>query len=103
MATVQIPAEQRFVLSGVSWPEYVGFGDLLGERHVRVTYDRGEMEFMTLSPEHERVKHFGQCDRSSRRDSYTAFGVVAREGKWHRLRPIIGLLERGAARRLGRA
>lgn len=56
MATVEIPAEQRLVLSCISWPAYVGFTDLLGERHVRVTYDRGEMEFMTLSPEHERAK-----------------------------------------------
>lgn len=56
MATVEIPAEQRFVLSGISWPAYVAFGDLLDERHVRLTYDRGELEFMTLSPEHERTK-----------------------------------------------
>jgi Uma2 family endonuclease len=57
MATVQIPAEQRFVLHAVDWPTYVGFSDQLGERHVRVTYNRGVMEFMTLSPEHERDKH----------------------------------------------
>lgn len=56
MATVQVPVEQRFVLSGMDWPAYVAFSDLLGERHVRVTYDRGELEFMTLSPEHERSK-----------------------------------------------
>ncbi len=56
MSTVQIPTEQRFVLSGVDWDTYVGFSDLLGEWHVRVTYDRGAMEFMTLSPEHERSK-----------------------------------------------
>jgi len=56
MATATIPVEQRFVLSGIDWPAYVTFGDLLGERHVRLTYDRGALEFMTLSPEHERAK-----------------------------------------------
>jgi Uma2 family endonuclease len=57
MATVHAPAEQRFRLSGIDWPSYVAFSDLLGERHIRVTYDRGEMELMTVSPEHERSKH----------------------------------------------
>jgi len=56
MSTVAIPCEQRFVLSGINWRAYVTFGDLLDERHVRVTFDRGELEFMTLSPEHERAK-----------------------------------------------
>jgi Uma2 family endonuclease len=56
MSTAQIPAEQHFVLSCIDWPTYVGFSDLLGERHVRVTFDRGEMEFRTLSPEHECSK-----------------------------------------------
>jgi Uma2 family endonuclease len=53
---VQVPAEQRFVLSGINWPTYVAFGNLLGERHIRLTYDRGEMELMTVSPRHERSK-----------------------------------------------
>jgi Uma2 family endonuclease len=57
MATVAIAAEQRFVLSAIDWPAYVGFGDLLGERPVRLTYDGWNLEFMTLSPEHERSKH----------------------------------------------
>jgi Uma2 family endonuclease len=55
-STVQIPTEQRFVLSCVNWDAYVAFSDRLGERHVRVTFDRGELELMTLSPEHERAK-----------------------------------------------
>jgi Uma2 family endonuclease len=57
MGTVSIPAEQRFVLSGITWPAYVAFADLLDGQHVRVTYDRGRLEFMTPSPEHERSKH----------------------------------------------
>ncbi len=56
MATVELPAEQRFLLSAVDWPAYVGIGDLLGERHVRLTFDGWSLEFMTLSPEHERSK-----------------------------------------------
>lgn len=54
--TAPAPPEQRFRLSAVSWETYVLFSDGLGPRHVRVTYDRGEMELMTLSSEHERAK-----------------------------------------------
>jgi Uma2 family endonuclease len=56
MATVTVPAEQRFRISGIDWPTYVKFSDLLPERRIRITYDRGVMELMTLSPEHERAK-----------------------------------------------
>jgi Uma2 family endonuclease len=56
MANAEIPTEQRFVLDGIDWKAYIAFGDMLGERHVRVTYDRGRLEFMTLSFEHERMK-----------------------------------------------
>jgi len=54
MATVQLPPEQR---RKVSWETYVRFSDNAGQRHVRITYDRGEMEVMTLSFEHESHKH----------------------------------------------
>jgi hypothetical protein len=59
MSTTEVPAsaEERRRFSGVSWPDYVAFSDGLGERHIRVTYDQGEMEVMTVSPEHERSKH----------------------------------------------
>src|SRR5262245_26961457 len=56
MATVQVPAEQRFRLSCIDWPTYVLYSDGLGPRHIRVTYDHGEMELMTLSSEHEYDK-----------------------------------------------
>jgi Uma2 family endonuclease len=56
MATAEVSAEQRFVLSGVDWKAYVGLGDLLGERHVRLTYDGRNLELMTLSSEHENNK-----------------------------------------------
>lgn len=57
MSVASISIEQRLVLSNISWAQYVGYSDLLGERHVRVTYDGARMEIMTVSPEHERAKH----------------------------------------------
>ena len=59
MSIVSAPSRaQRFRLDGVSWRAYEGllraFED---ERHLRITYDRGSLEIMTLSPRHERPKH----------------------------------------------
>jgi Uma2 family endonuclease len=56
MATVHKTHEQHFRLSLIDWPTYVMYSDGLWDRHVRVTYDQGEMEFMTVSSEHERGK-----------------------------------------------
>jgi Uma2 family endonuclease len=56
MSTATLPTEQHLRLSSVDWRTYVALGDLLGERPIRFTYDRGELEIMTLSPEHERLK-----------------------------------------------
>lgn len=56
MSTLLARAEQRLRLSAVPWESYVLYSDSLGERHVRVTYDRGEMEIMTLSSKHEGNK-----------------------------------------------
>src|SRR5438874_7623794 len=59
MATVQSPGEQRLVLYGVSWPEYGRVLRALAERPgVRLTYDRGTLELMTLSLEHESLVRF---------------------------------------------
>jgi Uma2 family endonuclease len=63
MSTVEAPAPvrtepvQRFVLHNVSWEEYGKFLEAIGENHVRVTYDRGRIEFMSPLPIHERYKH----------------------------------------------
>ncbi len=58
MATVASPPpEQRLRLSQVPWDNYLRISDGMGPRHVRVTYDQGEMEIMTLSYEHENRKH----------------------------------------------
>jgi Uma2 family endonuclease len=56
MATVGAPTEQRFLLQGVRWKDYLAILDALEERHVRVTYDRGNLELMTISPLHEFSK-----------------------------------------------
>jgi Uma2 family endonuclease len=56
VSTVQIPEEQRLRLSLIPWETYVAYSDGLGPRHIRVTYDRQEMEVMTLSPRHENRK-----------------------------------------------
>jgi len=49
--------EQRLLLHGISWDEYVALGEILKDRPgLRMTYDRGNLEFMTTSTEHERFK-----------------------------------------------
>jgi Uma2 family endonuclease len=59
MATVQAPSEQRLTLYGVSWPEYRRMLRAFSERpSVRMTYDRGTLELMTLSLEHESLVRF---------------------------------------------
>jgi Uma2 family endonuclease len=54
MSTVLSPSEQHFVLYGVPWHTYGrllrAFADHPG---VRLTYDQGTLELMTLSHEHE--------------------------------------------------
>jgi Uma2 family endonuclease len=57
MSTVSVPPEQRLVLGGVSWQTYLRVLRAFDDRHLRITYDRGALELMTLSPEHERFKH----------------------------------------------
>lgn len=49
---VSIPEEQRFLLRGVDWDTYRKISEALTGRHVRLTYSRGTLEFMTISPLH---------------------------------------------------
>ncbi len=44
------------VLGDVSWDDYRAIREALRERPVFLTYDRGTLEIMTLSPKHERFK-----------------------------------------------
>ncbi len=49
-----LPPETPLALTEIGWDEYVRITDEIGERPgVRVTYDQGRLEIMTLSPEHE--------------------------------------------------
>ena len=59
MATAQHLPQQRLILYGVSWQEYGRMLRAFAERpSLRVTYDRGALELMTLSLEHESLVRF---------------------------------------------
>ncbi len=47
--------DQRFRLGAVDWPSYRAIADALRGRHVRVTYDRGTLELMTISRWHAQL------------------------------------------------
>ena len=50
------PAEQRMRLSGISWETYERLlAEHEGRQSPRFTYDRGELEIMVISFEHERA------------------------------------------------
>ncbi len=50
--------EQRVVLGGISWDSYLGLDQALGDDRPspRLYYLEGELEIMTTSNEHERIK-----------------------------------------------
>ena len=51
------PGEQRLLLDGLTYKDYVLLSDVLGHRPgLRLTYLRGTLEIMTLSPLHEHFK-----------------------------------------------
>lgn len=45
--------EQRIVLDAIPWKTYLRFLREFDGRHIRLTYDRGTLEIMTVSFEHE--------------------------------------------------
>jgi len=49
-------ASRRIALRGVDWADYQAVRNALGDRSVRMTYDRGVLEIMTPLPIHERYK-----------------------------------------------
>jgi Uma2 family endonuclease len=54
MKTVKSPAEHRVILHNTSWETYERLMKERGESRVpRFAYDRGELEIMSPSPEHE--------------------------------------------------
>jgi Uma2 family endonuclease len=60
MATVAVPrspiveGEQRFLIPRVGWDGYQALLDLIGDRPIRLTYDRGDVELMSPLYSHER-------------------------------------------------
>jgi len=50
------PPEQIVQLSGISWQTYEALLAEIGDRQIRLTYNRGNLEIMVPSPEHERFK-----------------------------------------------
>ena len=51
-----LEGEQRVLLRGVGWEGYEALLRLVGDGHVRVTYDRGDAELMSPSLDHEGFK-----------------------------------------------
>ncbi|HEX3316197.1 MAG TPA: Uma2 family endonuclease [Gemmataceae bacterium] len=49
MIATQERAEQRFLLSSVSWHGYETLLREIGDRHLRITFDNGDLELMTPS------------------------------------------------------
>jgi len=47
-----MPDGQRLLLRGVNWASYRKISEALTGRHVRLTYDRGNLEFKTISTIH---------------------------------------------------
>lgn len=59
METVKGPAEQKVILSNVSWETYEGLlEDHLDRSAPRFTYDRGMLEILSPSPEHEKLNRY---------------------------------------------
>lgn len=56
VATQPTPPIEIIHLSGISWQTYETLLQELGDRHLRLTYNRGTLEIMAPSPEHEFSK-----------------------------------------------
>jgi Uma2 family endonuclease len=54
--SAEIPLDRHVVLDGVSWETYQKLVRDLEERHVRLTFDNGNLEIMPPLPLHERWK-----------------------------------------------
>jgi Uma2 family endonuclease len=55
-ATLLAPPNEIICLSGISWKTYETLLDELSDRRLRLTYNRGNLEIMAPSPEHELNK-----------------------------------------------
>ncbi|UKO97928.1 Uma2 family endonuclease [Nostoc sp. UHCC 0870] len=55
-ATLLTPPDEIIHLTGISWQTYERLLEELSDRRLRLTYNRGNLEIMSPSPEHERFK-----------------------------------------------
>lgn len=55
-AVSRADGEERIALRGVSWRTYEALARDLGDQPIRLTYDRGALELMSPSSQHERLK-----------------------------------------------
>jgi Uma2 family endonuclease len=56
MATIKVPRRQRLVLLSEPWESYVRLGRVFRDRPaLRITYDRGVLEIITTTHEHEHI------------------------------------------------
>src|SRR5215210_4955601 len=59
METIKSPAEQKVILHNVRWETYERLMQERGESRVpRFAFDRGELEIMSPSTEHESISYF---------------------------------------------
>ena len=56
--TRQLEPEQRFLLQNIGWEGYETMLRLVGDRAIRLTYSRGDLELMSPSRPHERFKKY---------------------------------------------
>jgi Uma2 family endonuclease len=55
-ATLLAPPDEIIHLTGISWKTYESLLEDLSNRRFRITYNRGQLEIMAPSAEHERFK-----------------------------------------------
>jgi Uma2 family endonuclease len=55
MTAIQERPLEHMVLSNISWETFESILREMGESHYRVTYDEGELEFMTISFRHDHA------------------------------------------------
>jgi Uma2 family endonuclease len=48
--------EKRFLITNVGWDGYEALLRIVGDRPIRITYDRGDVELMSPSIDHEKYK-----------------------------------------------
>ena len=58
MPSIRMPKKQRFIFDRVTWGRYNRLLRMLSDRHLRITYDRGFLEIMTISFAHDRIARF---------------------------------------------